>query len=44
MKNKKIIVKVFQTKYNKQKYVTIPASSDIEKGDYVLIEKVEAKK
>ncbi len=33
--------KVWQNKFNKQKAVTIPKDSDIEKGDEVWIEKVK---
>lgn len=43
MKNKKLILKVFETKYNKQKYVTIPKKSEIEAGDYVVILKLKVK-
>ncbi len=38
---KKIIQKVWKNKTNNQKCVTVPKASDIEKGDYVYIEKVK---
>ncbi len=41
MEKDKIIVKVWKNKLNNQKLITIPASSDIEEGDYVVIKKVE---
>jgi len=37
----KIIMKVWKTKKNKQKLITIPKDCDIEEGDYVSVEKVE---
>lgn len=36
-----IIKKVIQSKYTGQKSVTIPKDSDIKKGDYVKIIKIE---
>ena len=39
----KIKRKVWINKHNKQKLVTVPAKSNIEKGDEVWIEKVEKK-
>ena len=36
-----IIKKVFKTKANNQKMVIIPARSDVEDGDYVLIKKIK---
>lgn len=41
MEKDEIIVKVWKNKLNNQKLITIPASSNIEEGDYVLIKKVE---
>ena len=38
-----IIQKVWENKKTKQKLITIPKSSDIKRGDYVSIEKIEAK-
>lgn len=38
---KLIIRKVWQRKWDKQKLVTIPKDSEIKKGDYVSIKKVE---
>ena len=40
MEKDEIIVKVWKNRSNNQKLVTIPTSSDIEEGDYVLIKKV----
>lgn len=37
---KRIIVKVRENKKNKQKTVTIPSDSDINKDDYIEIKKV----
>jgi len=39
--NKKIIVKVWMNKGNKQKLITIPKDCDIKDGDYVEIVKVK---
>ena len=39
----KIRRRVFETKFNKQKLVTIPKYCEIESGDEVIIEKVEEK-
>jgi len=36
-----IIAKVMQSKHTLQKTVTIPAKSDINKGDYVMITKIK---
>ena len=38
---KPFISKVWQNKSSKQKLVSIPKSSEINDGDYVLIKKVE---
>ena len=38
-----IIQKVWENKSNKQKAVTIPKDSGIEKGDHVIIRKVQIK-
>lgn len=40
-KNKKIIMKVWKNKFNKQKLVTIPKDCSIDEGDYVEIKKVK---
>ena len=37
----KIKAKVWQNKSNSQKLITIPKYCNIEKGDYVFIEKIE---
>lgn len=39
--NKKVIMRVWRNKFNKQKLVTIPKDCDIEEGDYVKISKVK---
>ena len=36
-----IIQKVMQNKHTKQKTVTIPKDSEINKGDYVMINKIK---
>ena len=41
MEEKRIIVKVWKNKLNKQKLVTIPQKSNIKEGDYVIIKKVD---
>ena len=41
---RRIIKKVWINKFNNQKCVTIPKDSNIQKGDYVFIDKVEGGK
>lgn len=40
-KNKKIIMKVWKNRFNKQKLVTIPKDCNIKEEDYVEIKKVK---
>ena len=40
-KNKKIIMKVWKNRFNKQKLVTIPKDCNIKEGDYVEIKKIK---
>lgn len=40
-KNKKIVMKVWKNKFNKQKLVTIPKDCNIQEGDYVEIKKIK---
>lgn len=38
---KKIIMKVWKNKFNKQKLVTIPKDCEINEGDYVEIKRIK---
>jgi len=38
---KKVIVKVRENRYSKQKLVTIPKKCSIKKDDYVVVEKLK---